>query len=227
MTLTGFLVPTSASSSGRGFDFSSQGIPNWMSAEQSPNPTAKSGDIGGPWRGYPQESPITPSFSPYTPHAPPSAGWNAPVSAESAPREDLPWQPYSHPPRSMSFGGEGLSSHATGPYSPTQNRQYERKASGMSSDVYPSSITTSVSGVDAAPGVATMEHSVSLSAGAVPPPSYGTWQQHQYPYAKPGETYGNWGYGENGPSAPVAGEEQIPSTSDSQTPAGGLYYPSR
>lgn len=96
----------------------------------------------------------------------------------------------------------------------------------MSSDVYPSSIATSVSGVDAAPGAVTMEPSVPLSAGAVPPSSYGTWQQ-QYPYAKPGEAYGSWGYGENGSNAAVTAEEHIPPPADSQAPAGSMYYPPR
>lgn len=219
------LVPANASAAGRAFDFTSQGMPNWMSTDQGPNPSGKPGDMGGPWRGYPQESPITPSFSPYTPHAPQSAGWNAPVSAESGPREDLPWHPYPPPPRSISFGGEGLSSQA-GPYSPAQNRQYERKGSTMSSDVFPSSLATAVSGVDAASGGVTMEHSVPLSAGAVPPPSYGTWQQ-QYPYGKTGEAYGSWGYGENGSHTSVAADEQMPSSADTQAPAGAMYYPSR
>ncbi|SPN96998.1 uncharacterized protein DNG_00517 [Cephalotrichum gorgonifer] len=219
-------LPTSASSSGRAFDFPSQGMTNWMPAEHSPNPAAKPSDMGGAWRGYPQESPITPSFSPYTPHAPSSAGWNGPVSAESAPREDLPWPPYPLPPRSMSFGGETLGSHTPGPYSPAQGRQYERKASTMSSDVYPSSIATSVSGVDTAPSGPTMEHNVSLSAGAVPSSGYGTWQQ-PYHYAKPGEAYGSWGYGENGSSAPGATEEQIPPPTETQAPPANMYYPPR
>lgn len=192
----------------------------WMSTEQSPNP-AKPGDMGGAWRGYPQESPITPSFSPYTPHPPPSAGWNAPVDADSAAREGLPWPPYQPPPRSISFGGESLSSQATGPYSPVQTRPYDRKSSTMSSDMYPSSLATSVSGVDAA----TMEHSVPMSAGALPSTGFGTWQQ-QYPYQRPGEAFGAWGYGENGPSAPDAEGEHIPPPADGQAP-GGMYYPQR
>lgn len=96
----------------------------------------------------------------------------------------------------------------------------------MSSDVFPSSIATSVSSVDAAPGAVTMEHSVPLSAGAVPPSSYGTWQQ-QYPYAKPEEAYGSWGYGENGANASVAADEQIPQAADSHASAGAMYYPPR
>lgn len=193
---------------------------SWMVTDQSPNP-AKPGEMGGAWRGYPQESPITPSFSPYAPHVPPSAGWNAPVGADSATREDLPWPSYPPPPRSMSFGGESLSSQATGPYSPVQNRQYDRKSSTMSSDIYPSSLSTSVSGVDAA----TMEHSVSMPAGGLPSTSFGTWQQ-QYPYPRHGETFGGWGCGHNGSGAPDAEGEHNPPAVDGQAP-GGMYYPPR
>lgn len=197
-----------------------------MPAEQSPNPSAKSNDMGATWRTYPQESPITPSFSPYTAHAPPSAGWNAPVGADSTPREDLPWPPYGLPPRSMSFGGEGLGPQTSGQYPPTQGRQYDRKSSIMSTDVYPSSIATSVASVDAAASGPAMEHGVALSAGAVPPSNYGTWQQ-QYHYAKPGEAYGSWGYGESGPNAPIGPHEQIPPPPEGQASPGGMYYSPR
>ena len=226
LLMTMVQVPASAPATGRPFDFSTQPMTNWMSAEQSPGSTAKPNDLNATWRAYPHESPITPSFSPYTPHAPTSAGWNAPVSAESAPREDIPWSSYPPPPpRSMSFGGEGMSTQTPGQYSSMANRQYERKPSSISSEIYPPPLATSLPGVETTQTGTAMEHNVALSAGAVPPPSYGNWQP-QYPYGKPGDAYGGWGYGENGSNAPVATEEQVHAPESHQAP-GSMYYPPR
>jgi len=199
-----------------------------MSADQSPSSATKPNDLNATWRQYPHESPITPSFSPYTPHAPPSAGWNAPVSAESAPREDVPWSSYPPPPpRSMSFGGESMNNHPGGQYPPMSNRPYERKSASISSEMYPPAIATTVAGVEPTPGGTTMEHNVSLSAGAVPPSNYGSWQQQQpYPYSKPNEPYGSWGYGENGTNQPVQAGEPGPPPEGQQQPTE-MYYPPR
>jgi len=220
-------VPSSASSTGRSFDFSSQPMTNWMSADQASGAVSKPGDLSNTWRSYPHESPITPAFSPYTPHAPPpSATWASPVATESSSREDMAWSNYPPPPpRSMSFGGETMSSHPSGQYPPiAQNsRQYERKST---SDMYPPPIATSMSSMDNTPAGTSMDHNVSLSAGAVPPANYGTWPQQSYSYPKPGEGYNGWAYGENG------GPQQLPAD---HVPAGGenppttasMYYPER
>jgi hypothetical protein len=225
-------VPLSASSAGRQFDFGGQQhMTTWMPADASPASATKPGDLNATWRSYPQESPLAPSpstFSPYTPHAPPpSAGWNAPVSAEPAPREEVSWPSYPPPPRSMSFGAESMSNHSQQSYPTMSNRPYERKSASISSDMYPPPIATSVPGVESVQGGTTMEHNVSLSAGAVPPPHYGSWQQPSYSYPKPGETYGSWGYGENGGHAPVHADEQVPQPAESQPPQPNMYYPPR
>jgi hypothetical protein len=202
---------------------------NWMS-EPSPS-SSKPGDLSATWRTYPQESPITPAFSPYTPHAPPpSATWTQ--SSESSSREDMNWSSYPPPPRSMSFGNDGVSSHHPQQYPPISqmaappNRPYDRKSGApMSAEMYPPPIATTIAGVDNVPGT-TLEHNVSLSAGAVPPPSYGQWQQ-PYPYTKPNEGYGGW-YGENGTAQPMSHEEHVqPAPSESQPPPSNMYYAGR
>ncbi|PKS10514.1 hypothetical protein jhhlp_002266 [Lomentospora prolificans] len=219
-------MPTSAPATGRPFDFAAQPMTNWMSAEQSPSSATKPSDLNATWRTYPHESPITPSFSPYTPHAPPSAGWNAPVSAETAPREDVSWSSYPPPPpRSLSFGGEGVNVQTPGQYASMPNRPYDRKPLTVSSEMYPPPIATSVSGVEPTQTGTAIEHNVSLSAGAVPSSNYGNWHP-QYPYGKPSEAYGGWGYGENGPNPPVQGEEQA-HASESQQASANMYYPPR
>ena len=221
-------VHTNASASRTYPEYGAPGMTNWMAPEASPS-SSKPGDLNATWRTYPHESPITPAFSPYTPHAPPpSASWNAPPSGDSSREEMAAWSTYPPPPpRSLSFGAEGMTGHSQ-QYPPISHltsqagRSYDRKSSGpMSADMYPPPIATTIPGVDSIPGT-TMEHNISLSAGAVPPPNYGSWQQ-PYSYSKPGETYGGW-YGENGSSQPpMAPGENVQSQMDHHDP----YYAAR
>ncbi|KAH8891003.1 hypothetical protein GQ53DRAFT_166624 [Thozetella sp. PMI_491] len=221
-------LPSSATGA-RQYEYGHHGI-NWMSADASPN-SSKPGDLSATWRTYPSESPITPAFSPFTPHAPPpSATWPTPVSAESAPREDIPWSSYPQPPpRSLSFGAESMASHTPQQYPPISqisshaSRPYERKSSSMSADMYPPPSATTIPGIETVPGT-TLDHNVSLSAGAVPPPNYGSWQQQPYSYSKPPEGYAGW-YGEQGqqqlsPSGNQPGDHHPPSGSS-------MYYGDR
>ncbi|KAK4239718.1 hypothetical protein C8A03DRAFT_42717 [Achaetomium macrosporum] len=188
-------MPSSASS-GRAYEYAQHGMANWMSADTSPNSSRPSD-----WRSYPSDSPITPAFSPYTPHAPPpSATWPASVGSEP-PRDEIAWSSYpAPPPRSLSFGAESMPGHQQ--YSPISqvnshsSRSYERKSSTVSADgMYPPTIATTIPGIETIPGT-TMDQNVSLSAGAVPPSSYASWQQ-SYSYSKPGEGYSGW-YAETG-----------------------------
>jgi hypothetical protein len=190
-------VPSSASGS-RAYDYGHHGMTNWM-ADASPN-SSKPSDLNATWRSYPNESPITPAFSPYTPHAPPpSATWSASVGSESS-RDDMAWSSYpAPPPRSLSFGAESVTSHQQYPsisqMSNHSARPYDRKSGSMSADMYPPSIATTIPGIETVPHT-TLDHNASLSAGAAPPSNYGTWQQ-PYPYSKPADSYEGW-YGEAG-----------------------------
>lgn len=201
---------------------------NWMSAEPSPSSASKPGDLNNTWRSYPHESPMTPAFSPYTPHAPPpSATWASPVTTESTSREEMSWSNYPPPPpRSMSYGGESMSSHQPGQYPPMaqSNRPYERKST---SEMYPPPIATTIPGIENVPAGTSMDHNVSLSAGAVPPPNYGNWQQPSYSYPKPGESYNGWSYAnENGGSQQMPAEH-VPPPGENPPTTAGMYYPER
>jgi hypothetical protein len=77
--------------------------------------------------------------------------------------------------------------------SQVSGRGYDRKSSSVSADMYPPPIATTIPGIETVPGT-TLEQGVSLSAGAVPPSSYASWQQ-SYSYSKPAEGYGGW-YGD-------------------------------
>lgn len=189
-------MPSSASST-RAYEYGQHGMTNWMAADASPS-SSKPGDMNAAWRSYPGDSPGTPAFSPYTPHAPPpSATWSASVGPEPSSRDDIAWSSYpAPPPRSMSFGAENMAGHQQYPamsqVSSHSSRGYDRKSS---SDMYPPPIATTIPGIETVPGTA-MDQNASLSAGAVPPSSYASWQQ-SYSYSKPGESYGGW-YGEAG-----------------------------
>ncbi|KAM7184903.1 Halotolerance protein 9 [Rhypophila sp. PSN 637] len=203
-------VPSSASSS-RPYEYGNHGITNWMS-ETSPS-SSKPSDLNATWRSYPTESPITPAFSPYTPHAPPpSATWSTSMASEPTSRDDIAWSTYpAPPPRSLSFGGESMSNHQQYPsvshMSSHSGRAYDRKSSSMSADMYPPPIATTIPGIETVPGT-TLEHQVSLSAGAIPPSNYGSWQQ-SYSYSKPGDGYAGW-YGEAGAQQHLGSAEAHP-----------------
>ena len=204
-------VPSSASST-RPYEYGHHNMTNWMSADASPS-SSKPSDLNTTWRSYPAESPITPAFSPYTPHAPPpSATWPASVGSESSSRDDMGWSAYPAPPsRSLSFGAESVGSHQQYPsisqISGHSSRAYNRKSSSMSTEMYPPPIATTIPGIETVPGT-TLDHNVSLSAGAVPPSNYGSWQQ-PYSYSKPSDGYGGW-YGEAGAQQHLASGEHHP-----------------
>jgi hypothetical protein len=210
--------------SSRPYEYGHHGMTNWMSADASPS-SSKPSDLNATWRSYPAESPITPAFSPYTPHAPPpSAPWSASVASESSSRDDMGWSNYpAPPPRSLSFGADSVASHQPYPsisqMSSHSSRPYDRKSSSMPSEMYPPPIATTIPGIETVPGT-TLEHNVSLSAGAVPPSSYSSWQQ-PYPYPKQSEGYGGW-YGEAGGQQHLgSGEQHPPEHSHSSQ---GMYY---
>ncbi|KAF9879016.1 fungal zn binuclear cluster domain containing protein [Colletotrichum karsti] len=174
------LVPSGPASISRSFDFPNQAISNWIPPDGSSS-SAKPSNLNETWRSYSQESPMTSSFSPYTPQGPGSAGWGTAINADPNAREEMGWASFV-PPGSVPFPSEAqLSSQYV---AMPQGRSFGRKSSTMSMDMYPGHITTSVSGLE--------PHGASLSAGAVPPSGFGSWEQ-PYTYTKMNE---GWGYEE-------------------------------
>lgn len=141
-------------------------------------------------------------FSPFS-VSPASAGW-ASGSSEPPSREDMAWAHYAPPVRSMSYGGEPMPGHHTPQYHlMAPSRQYERRSSTLS-DVYTPAMDGMVPGFEA--GTTTsMDTAVPLSAGAVPPTGFETWEQSQtqanYTFPRSSEAYGAWMYGERGRGA--------------------------
>ncbi|KAI0125773.1 hypothetical protein BJ170DRAFT_597003 [Xylariales sp. AK1849] len=216
-------VPASASSI-RTIDYG-HGVSNWIPPDTSPSSAKAPGGMNVSWRAYQHEPPAIPAFSPYTPHAPHSStSWstaplgNPSVEASSRP-EDSAWSSYPGPPvRSLSYSGEPSQTYATTNQagSAHSSRTYDRRSS-MVSNLYPSPITTTIPTVESIPGTA-IDPQESLSAGSVPNPSYGTWQQ-PYQYPKSSEGYEGW-YASTGHSEPHV-------SSGTDQSSSNLYYSSR
>jgi hypothetical protein len=206
---------SSSASTSRTFEYGHSGMTNWMSADASPS--SKPNDMN--WR-YPAESPITPAtpaFSPYQGQGPPPAAtWSASVSGEPSAREDMAWSSYPAPPaRSMSFGSDSMTN---------QHQQYPpiSHMGHHSSRPYAPANATTIPGIETVPGT-TLDHHISLSAGAVPSPHYATWPQ--YSYAKPGESYGTW-YAE-GTQQPLGPGEAVHQSNEHHQAGSNIYYAER
>ncbi|TDZ15002.1 hypothetical protein Cob_v012101 [Colletotrichum orbiculare MAFF 240422] len=166
----------------RAYEFAQQAMGGWMPTEAGSVAGPKPSNLNDTWRTYPQESPVTPSFSPYTPQGPSSAGWGTAINADPHTREELGWASFM-PPGTMPFPGEA---QLPSQYPATAHgRSFGRKTSTMSMGMFPTQVATAMSGVDA--------QGTSLSAGAVPPPGYGSWDQ-PYTYSKSNEGYEGWEY---------------------------------
>ncbi|KAI0014257.1 hypothetical protein F4779DRAFT_1980 [Xylariaceae sp. FL0662B] len=191
------LKVASSASSSRSFDYG-PGMTGWISNEADPSAAKTPSEINTPWRNYSHDSPATPRYSSYTPHTDPAlAAWpTAPLGPPSrvvaATRPDDPWTSYPPPPtRSLSYGGE-----PSGHYPPSTGSSYGGAPPQLAGD--------------------DIDPHGSLSAGAVAPPNYGSWQP-SYPYSKPSETYAGW-YG-SGTHPPA--DTHVPSG------AGNMYYSGR
>lgn len=218
----------------RNFDYN-QGATNWMAPDASPSIKQQADMPQSYWRPNPQDSPLTPAFSPFTPNLqiPPPQNWAAP-HAEPSPRDDLSW---SVPQRSISYSNlEGLqNSQQYAPYTQAASNpiadHYTTKprVHGM----YPPPLATSSSGMIPAsvPSVANEALPHPTSAGPLPAAGYQSWQQ-PYTYQKPAgsssEGYGAW-------TSPNEALPRLPAFSGdahgtAQTygygePTAGMYYP--
>ncbi|KAK1851873.1 fungal zn binuclear cluster domain containing protein [Colletotrichum chrysophilum] len=174
-------VPSGASSSSRSFDFQGQQMANWMPHDAASG-AAKPSNLNETWTSYPQESPITPSFSPYTPQGPGPAGWGTAINTDPNIRDEMNWTSFV-PAGSVPFPGQAQMPNQFAGM--PQGRSFGRKSSTMSMDMYSTPLATSVAGFD--------PQGASLSAGAVPPAGYGSWEQ-PYTYTKSSEGGYEWSY---------------------------------
>ncbi|KAH9891396.1 hypothetical protein F4778DRAFT_784987 [Xylariomycetidae sp. FL2044] len=208
-------IPSNASGA-RTFGYG-QGMTNWVPAETSASSSKMAGEMNNSWRNYPHESPVTPGFSPYTHQpAPTPTPWQAspsgmPMAGEASSRPDDGWSSFPAPTRSTSYGGEPSGHYVA------STRTLDRRPS-MAADLYQPTISTNMEGVA---GTA-MDPRGSLSAGAVAPAAYGTWQQQQqqpYHFAKASDNYGGW-YAEPGVNATESSGPENPQS-------GSMYYGGR
>jgi hypothetical protein len=182
------------------------------------------------WGVNPQDSPLTPAFSPYTPNLQIPSAQNWPVShAEPSPRDELAW---SVPQRSISYGNmDNLQSSQFGPSNPQSHPSpdYPLKGRPMHTGMYPPPISTSVGGhsmPEASPATSIDTPQHVQSAGALQS-HYSQWQQ-PYSYPKPigsaSESYDLW----SAHSAPAHTSESRnagPLTFGYGDPSSGSFYP--
>lgn len=146
-------------------------------------------------------------FSPFTSvnHSP--SGW-PPVNSEPVPQGDMDmaWGQFAPPTRSMSYGGEPLSSGHPSQYPlMAPGRQFERRPSALS-DAYTTSMSGMVPGFDGS----SMNTAVPFPPNAVPVTNYAAWNQTQaypgYTYVKNQETYGDdWSHERRGQDQQLQG----------------------
>jgi len=221
--------------SSRNFEYS-HGTTNWMAPDASPSVKSQTEMPQSFWRANPQESPLTPAFSPFTPNLqiPPPQNWPT-THTEPSPRDELSWPV---PQRSISYSNlEGLQGHHQyAPYQHPHPQQHHNQAASdhyttkprvLQSGMYPPPISTSTGAHSAAEpsSATTSETQHSQSAGALPP-HYPQWQQ-PYPFQKPvvssSEPYGPWNTSHGGHHLPDEGHSTA--TYGYGDPAGGAYYP--
>jgi hypothetical protein len=230
--------------SSRNFEYN-HGPTNWMAPDASPSTKAPPSDVPQSfWRVNPQDSPLTPAFSPFTPNLqiPPPQNWPAP-HPEASPRDDMSW---SVPQRSNSYSNlEGLQSqhqqyaqYGHQSAQPVADHYTTKPRVLQSSGMYPPQISTSGSAI--APAETTSAGAPDTpqhphSASSLPPVPFSNWQQ-SYSYQKPptsgAEHYGGWNppHGslpnlQAGPPVQVEGGHAPPPNYGYGDPAGGMYYP--
>ncbi|KAH6660572.1 hypothetical protein BKA67DRAFT_653742 [Truncatella angustata] len=203
-------LPSNATTN-RGFQYGNSGN-NWVATDAG-TAASKTPEMNTSWRSYTQDSPVTPSFAPYTPHPHSASTWSTaplgtPASNDSTSRPDeIAWSPYTAAPgRSLSYGGDTSQPYTPVPHvvGSAPSSVYDRRSS-IATEMYPPSISTTMAHVDSIPGTS-MDPNGPLSAGAG---NYGTWQ---YPYSKTGDGYESWG-------------NQIPPNTDHSSQ--NVYYASR
>ncbi|WQF78269.1 Putative zn(2)Cys(6) fungal-type DNA-binding domain-containing protein [Colletotrichum destructivum] len=170
-------------SASRVFGFSNQSVA-WMSPEVSPSSTTQPNERTEPWKSHTEQSPTTPSFSPYTSQPPPLANWGNPDPNGPG---DMGYSSFA-PGSSMTYP-RGTPLPPQNLMMTQQNRQLGRKSSAMSEDIYPTHIATQFPNME--------PHNASLSAGAIPSSGYSSWVPPPFPYATPHEGYEGWTYEES------------------------------
>ncbi|KAK7969909.1 hypothetical protein PG988_008982 [Apiospora saccharicola] len=215
------------------------GVSDWIATDASGGSSAKNmDDLNSSWRTYPQPSPVSPAFSPYTTHAVPgTATWSAApgngamtagaVGEAGSRTEDVPWSSYAAATtRSMSYGSSGGGGEAHGAYSPmTGTRTFDNRRVSTTTAYAPPISAATLSGGVAAVDSAVDHHAASLSAGAGPPPNYGTWSPHSYggAYGRRADAYGSVWYNEG-----TSGAQEASSGGENMHQhAGALYYGAR
>ncbi|PSS27884.1 hypothetical protein M430DRAFT_93507 [Amorphotheca resinae ATCC 22711] len=208
-----FSPPENEAVTTRNFEYG-HGVTNWMAPDASPN-TKSQADLPPQsyWRVNPQDSPLTPAFSPFTPV--PAQTWPS-THPDASPRDELSWSAHQ---RSISYSNlEGLQGGQP-QYVPFPNPPHAQPSSHSGTyTTKPRQMHTT----DLYPPPNSSDHPQPHSTGALPQGQYPHWQQ-PYQYQKP-ETYA-W-------SGPHGAPYQVPEQGQAAPlgygygdPAGAGYFP--
>ncbi|KAH8815274.1 hypothetical protein F5884DRAFT_665693 [Xylogone sp. PMI_703] len=201
--------------SSRGLEYPPISSAGWVPSEPSAvRGTNPHGDMPlSSWRINAQDSPVTPTFSPYGQGQMSLQSWQQPVADA---RDEMSW---SLPQRSASYGNlEALhSGHQYSAYpQPTTHHiaePYPPKHGGHHPALYPQGVSTSPT---------TLSELSSNPADGLPQ-AYNHWQQ-PYPSMEPnGPAYGSWNGNPRHPQMVEAG--QVPMQYGYPEPPNGSYYP--
>ena len=213
---------------------------NWMARDASPSTTKSPEGTQTYWRVNPQDSPLTPAFSPFASNhqIPPPQNW--PSHTGVSPRDESAWGPV--PQRSISYSNiEGLQnqhpyvpfSHApqqVGDHYTTKPRMVNPGIPGM----YQPPISTSGSSMSATETTPTTHepsqhpHPAGSSHPGMPSAPYQNWQ-HPYSYQKSagssGDSYGAWNAPQGSHGQAEVGVHGEQTSYMYGEPQNGMYYP--
>ncbi|KAI1457985.1 hypothetical protein F4805DRAFT_467052 [Annulohypoxylon moriforme] len=199
------LPPNTSSSPAFGYE---HGTGSWVPTDTGSGVAKSTGGANVQWANYPDGIPETVDLSSYASHAPVaslSTGWaTAPPGLnrmDSNSRLNDTWRAYPPGTRSMSY-----SDDQPGQFMPPA-RPYDRPQPAIATNIVPET---------------SMSAHGSLSAGAVPHATYGSWRQ-PYQYSRPNEDYGGW-YEDR---EHHASEAHMSSVGEDPSEAGGMYYGGR
>lgn len=199
-------------------------------------------DVTSPyWRINSHVTPLTPAFSPYSPHVQLPHHSNWPHSAtEPHSREDIDW---AIPQRSMSYSNSDSLNHSSAyptfhqnPAEPNSRDDFGPRQAPQPPDVYAPTLTpTSVSGSTTESSLSTTTTDATQHPSGpspLPPPFPNSQGWHTYPYKIPAlpsnnEGLGGW-YGQSStlPTHPHSGDGMPPPAYGQVDSYGGVYYPS-
>ena len=170
---------------------------------------------GGMWQTYSAESPMSTQFSPFAQPSGATGAWTSGTS-EAGSHEDMAWQEFGPPSRSMSYGGDGGGGPQQLQYLTVgEGQPFERRTPNLP-EAYPQPFGTPVASMTPGPMRGMDEQDAAVAASTAP--SVEPW----LPQAQ--AQYGGWPYDKAGGSQHVWLEEQRQQMTAATRAPSDSYY---